>query len=116
MSEEHPASWASYSDAAIESRIGDYIRHHRLSQNRSQDELALAAGISRSTLSLLERGQPVALSTLIRTLRVLDQLHVLNGFTIPDVVSPMMLAERQLKSRKRARSKPDKLSGDDGRK
>jgi len=49
--------WESMSDKALAEHIGTFIKHHRMEQNKTQDVLAKAAGISRSTLSLLERGE-----------------------------------------------------------
>ena len=46
------------------------------------------AGISRSTLSLLERGETVTLSTLIQVLRVLGQLNIMQAFTVQQNISP----------------------------
>jgi transcriptional regulator with XRE-family HTH domain len=85
------------------------VRHHRLEQNRTQDALAHAAGISRSTLSLLERGQTVTLATLIQILRVLDQLQVMDAFIVQQRISPLALARMQKEKRQRARGK----QGDD---
>jgi len=48
--------WSSSSDKGLTEQIGAFVRHHRIEQNKTQGELAKAAGISRSTLSLLERG------------------------------------------------------------
>ena len=45
------------SDQALVAQIGAFIKHQRMEQNKTQDVLASAAGISRSTLSLLERGK-----------------------------------------------------------
>ena len=105
------------SDDAIARRIGAFVRHHRLAQNRSQDAVAQEAGISRSTLSLLERGAPVTLATLIQVLRVLRQLHVFDGLTIRDHPSPLELAREQRSARQRASgSRSDSTNpGDDGR-
>lgn len=77
------------SDIAILHKIGDFIKHHRINQNKSQDQLASEAGISRSTLSLLERGEKVNLITLIQVLRVLDQLQWLESFEVTKTISPM---------------------------
>jgi transcriptional regulator with XRE-family HTH domain len=99
-------NWNAMSDKALLQHIGNFVKHHRLDQNKSQEKLATDAGISRSTLSLLERGEPVALLTLIQVLRMLDKLNVLNEFTIEPTISPMMVAEMELKKRKRA-SKTD---------
>lgn len=102
MTENSFISWPSMSDKALAEHIGNFIKHHRMEQNKTQDALASDAGISRSTLSLLERGETVTLATLIQVLRVLDQLQVLNSFTIQQSISPLKLAELEKKKRKRA--------------
>lgn len=101
-------NWASMSDKALADLIGNFVKHHRMEQNKTQDELAKAAGISRSTLSLLERGETVMLNTLIQVLRVLDQLTVLNAFEVRETISPLALAKLQKEKRQRVRSKPRK--------
>jgi transcriptional regulator with XRE-family HTH domain len=105
MSEYSYKNWAAMSDKALLQHIGKFIKHHRLEQNKSQDKLATDAGISRSTLSLLERGEPVALLTLIQVLRMLDKLYILSEFNVEPTISPMMVAEMELKKRKRAGKK-----------
>ena len=95
-------NWSSMSDKAIAEQLGAFIKHHRITQNRTQDNLAAAAGISRSTLSLLERGESVTLSTLIQVLRTLNLLQVLDSFEIPNVISPLALAKAERSKRKRA--------------
>jgi transcriptional regulator with XRE-family HTH domain len=96
------------SDKALAEYIGTFVRHHRMEQNKTQDELASAAGISRSTLSLLERGETVTVATLIQVLRVLDQLSVLNAFEVRETLSPLALAKLQKEKRQRARTKSKK--------
>jgi transcriptional regulator with XRE-family HTH domain len=100
--------WASMSDNALAKYIGAFVRHHRMEQNKTQDELATAAGISRSTLSLLERGETVTVTTLIQVLRVLDQLSVLNAFEVKETISPLALVKLQKEKRQRVRSKSGK--------
>lgn len=100
-------NWLSMSDKALAEHIGAFIKHHRLEQNKTQEALAHAAGISRSTLSLLERGETVTLATLIQVLRVLDQLHIMDVFTIQQTISPLTLAKMEKKKRKRARGKKE---------
>jgi len=97
--------WLSMSDRALTEQIGAFVRHHRLEENKTQNELASAAGISRSTLSLLERGETVTVNTLIRVLRVLDQLNFMNFFEIRETLSPLALAKIQKEKRKRARGR-----------
>jgi len=76
------------SDQALASRIGDFVKYHRLEQNKTQEVLSHEAGISRSTLSLLERGETVTLATLLQVLRVLDQLQMMDAFVVEPRISP----------------------------
>ena len=93
------------SDKALSVHIGLFIKHHRMEQNKTQEVLAKAAGISRSTLSLLERGETVTLATLIQVLRVLDKLYVMDVFSVQQEISPLMLAKMEKNKRKRAGGK-----------
>lgn len=108
MTDNSFIEWHSMSDKALTEHIGAFARHHRLVQNKTQDELASSAGISRSTLSLLERGETVTVTTLIQVLRVLDQLNIMNAFEIRETISPLALARLQRDKRQRARGKPGK--------
>lgn len=106
--------WLSMSDKALSAQIGSFIKHHRLQQNKTQEEVAQAAGMSRSTLSILERGESVSLSTLIQVLRVLDLLHIMSVFEIEPQISPIALAKMEQEKRQRARGskESDKFQGD----
>ncbi len=95
----------SMSDKALAEQIGAFIKHHRMEQNKTQEVVANDASISRSTLSLLERGETVTIATLIQVLRVLDQLHVMEAFTIEQTISPLALAKMEKNKRKRASNK-----------
>jgi transcriptional regulator with XRE-family HTH domain len=97
-------NWLSMSDDALAKQVGVFIKYHRLEQNKTQGLVAEAAGISRSTLSLLERGETVTLATLIQVLRVLDQLQVMEAFKIQQSISPLALAKAEKEKRKRARN------------
>ena len=90
------------SDNVLAKHIGRFVKEKRMEMNKTQDVLAHAAGISRSTLSLLEKGETVTLATLLQVLRVLDQLHILDVFSVQPTVSPIQLANIELKKRKRA--------------
>jgi len=102
----------SISDKVLTEYVGLFVRHHRMEQNKTQDELSAAAGISRSTLSLLERGETVTLTTLIQVLRILDQLQVLSLFEVKETLSPLALAKLQKNKRHRARGKSTKNTKD----
>lgn len=90
------------SDLDIHKTLGSFVKSHRLEQNISQTDLSDRAGISRSTLSLLERGENVALSTLIQTMRALNLLHIFKEFVFEQKVSPIAVAEYEKKQRKHA--------------
>lgn len=95
--------WNAMSDSNILKQIGKFVKNHRLENNLSQEELSKAAGISRSTLSLLEKGETVTLSTFIQVLRVLNQLNTLDIFKIENQISPISLLKQQKKTIQRAR-------------
>lgn len=110
MTDKSYQNWNSMSDKALAEHIGRFVKEKRLELNKTQDALAHAAGISRSTLSLLEKGETVTLATLLQVLRVLDQLYILDVFSVQPKVSPMQLAKIELKKRKRASSAPSAIS------
>ncbi|RAI88019.1 helix-turn-helix domain-containing protein [Algoriphagus yeomjeoni] len=100
------------SDLGILQKLGDFVKHHRMEQNRSQEQLAKEAGVSRSTLSLLERGEKVNLITLIQVLRVLDQLQWLESFEVKPVISPMSYIKLQ-KKHERQRVRNSNMAAED---
>jgi transcriptional regulator with XRE-family HTH domain len=97
--------WLAMSDDTIIKSIGAFIKHHRLELNRTQQEVAKDAGINRSTLSLLENGDIVNISTLVQVLRALDLLNIMDVFTIENQISPLELAKLEQQRRKRASNK-----------
>jgi len=97
-------NWYSMSDAALLTTIGQFIQETRLQQNKTQSQVAIAAGINRTTLSQVEQGNGGTLITLIQILRALEQLPVLKVFEIEKKISPLQLARLELKKRRRARN------------
>lgn len=96
--------WVSMSDLALLQVIGAFVKHHRLLQNRTQEDVSIAANISRSTLSLLEKGEVSTVPTLLQVLRVLDLLFIMDGFKIEKQISPIELAKQDQQKRQRASS------------
>lgn len=90
------------SDQAILNKIGLFVQQTRIKQNINQQELADKAAISRSTLSLLERGEGISLLNFIKILRILDVLYILKEFEVKEEISPLRLAKGEKKLRKRA--------------
>lgn len=101
-------NWNSMNDKTLAEHIGAFVKYHRMEQNRTQDAIANDAGISRSTLSLLERGETVTIATLIQVLRVLDLLYIMEVFRVQQTVSPLLLAKMEKTRRKRASRKREK--------
>jgi len=102
MTDLNNINWSANTDSALMGIIGSFIKHHRLEQNKTQDQLAAEAGINRSTLSLFEKGKNGNLLTLIQLLRALHQLHLMQHFQINQAISPLQLAKQQQSKRKRA--------------
>ncbi|MCX6246161.1 MAG: helix-turn-helix transcriptional regulator [Bacteroidetes bacterium] len=102
MTEISDKNWMAASDKAIMEAIGSFIKHHRIGQNKSQSQLALEAGIVRSTLSLFERGQNTSLLVFIQLLRALKLLHILDTFQVRQQFSPIQLAKLEQSKRTRA--------------
>lgn len=103
--EKFNSDWYAMSDDAIIKSIGAFIKHHRIEKNRTQQDVAVDAGINRTTLSFLENGDIVNTSTLVQVLRALDLLNILDIFTIKNQISPIELAKLEEQRRKRASNK-----------
>lgn len=108
MKAERQHNWHSMSDDALSKTIGEFVKHHRIEQNLPQEKVAHDSNISRSTLSLLEKGESGSIRTLIQVLRTLDLLYLMDGFLLSDQISPLALAKLQENKRERAgRTKKD---------
>ena len=94
--------WYAMSDPAILEVLGNFIQKTRLSRNKTQQEISDMAGINRSTLVQIEKGNGSTLLSFIQTLRALEQLPVLDSFEIKQEISPLQLAKIEMKKRLRA--------------
>ncbi|HAQ20119.1 MAG TPA: transcriptional regulator [Prolixibacteraceae bacterium] len=110
MMENTNITWRESSDDAIQAMIGQFIQQSRIRQNKSQQQVANAAGINRSTLSQIENGRGGTLLSLIQILRVLDQISFLKVFQVEEKASPLYLAKMEMKKRKRSRKTNDPKS------
>ena len=98
-------------DGALVETIGAFVKHHRLQQNKTQQQVATEAGINRSTVTQIEKGEKINLQSLLQVLRVLNLLYVMEGFKIQEQISPLQLAKLEQSKRQRARNKD--LGNDD---
>ena len=105
MAQLNDIDYNSMSDDKLALLLGEFIKHHRIERNLSQDELAVAAGLSRPTISLMERGKSMSLNSIIRVLRVLDQLYVFDSLRVPQQLSPLEMLKIQEKQRKHSSHK-----------
>jgi transcriptional regulator with XRE-family HTH domain len=100
-------------DQLILLEIGNFIKQRRIDLGITQGELAKQAAVSRSTISLIERGENIALGNLIKVLRMLDALYVFNAFKSYDEISPLRLAKIVSEPRQRAYSRKKKNDEND---
>jgi transcriptional regulator with XRE-family HTH domain len=97
--------WYAMSDPAILDVLGNFIQQARLQKNKTQDEVATAAGVNRSTIVKIENGGGGNLLSFIQILRSLEQLHLLQNFEVRQQLSPLELAKIEQKKRQRASNK-----------
>ena len=97
--------WYAMSDPAILEVLGNFIQQTRLQQNKTQQQVAEAAGINRSTIVQVENGGGGTLLSFIQILRGLEQLQLFQSFEIRQQLSPLQLAKIDQKKRQRASTK-----------
>ena len=89
-------------ESTILAELGRRLRRQRLNSNITQIDLANKAGVSRSVVQSLERGEDATLGSLLRLLRALDLLDQLDAFLPDPGISPLQLVRLQGKRRQRA--------------
>jgi transcriptional regulator with XRE-family HTH domain len=90
------------SDKAVLDELGARLARTRLEQNTSQEQLATAAGVSKSTVERIETGREVKLTSLVRVLRALGRLELLDRLLPEPLPSPIERVRIQGKRRQRA--------------
>jgi len=95
------------SNEQVRALLGARLRAFRKSRGLSQTDLADRAGLSRPTISALERGNDVNLDSFLSVLRAFDLLDALN-VTVPEPASSPMteLAQRSSPRDQTSRSSP----------
>lgn len=94
----------SAGDAALLGRIGSEIERLRLEANRTRESVADHAGVGLSTLARLERDGSSTLLTLIKVLRALDRVDLLEALMTDPRPGPQALLVDRGRPRRRARS------------
>lgn len=90
------------SDQAVLDELGARLARTRLEQNVSQERLAGEAGISKSTVERVETGREVKLTSLVRILRALGRLELLEQLLPDPLPSPIERARIHGRMRRRA--------------
>jgi len=98
-------NWHAMSDPAILEVLGNFIQQTRLQQNKTQQQVAKAAGLNRSTIVQVENSGGGTLLSFIQILRALEQLHLLQSFEFRQQISPLQIAKIDQKNRQRASTK-----------
>ena len=75
-------------DPIILERIGNHLKQNRLKQNITQQSLSEAAGVSLSSLKNIEKGEIRSFDSLLRVLRTLGKLDVLQPLIEEDQLTP----------------------------
>ena len=106
------------SDMAILSRIGNHMRSSRLKQNITQQSLADAAGVSLSSLKKIEKGEIGSFDSLLRVMRTLGKLDVLQPLVDEEQMSPseyyeLVHSANTKRQRQRAAGKINNASKED---
>jgi transcriptional regulator with XRE-family HTH domain len=103
MMEKAVTNWYSISDPALLEWLGHFVQQTRLQQNKTQQQVAAAAGINRSTMVQVENGGGGTLLSFIQILRALGQLHLFENFVVrQQQPSPLQLAKAEQQKRQRA--------------
>lgn len=75
-------------DVIISNKIGNHLKTSRLRQNITQQSLAESSGVSLSTLKKIEKGEIRSFDSLLRVLRTLGKLDVLQPLVDEEQLSP----------------------------
>jgi len=100
-------------DSAVLQELGHRLARRRIAQEFTQEDLANEAGISKRTLERLEAGQPSQFLTVVRVLRALNMLDLLESAIPESTTRPMETLKLKGKQRQRVSVKKQKQSVDD---
>lgn len=89
-------------DDAVLAELGSRLASARLERNLTQLRLADEAGVARSVVQAIERGEPVVVTSLIRVLRALGLADALDRLVPEPAPSPTELLALQGRRRRRA--------------
>lgn len=97
--------WYSMTNDRIEEMVGERLKRIRLEYNITQSDLAKKTGLSRVSISKIERGMGVNLSSLIEIMRGLRVLENIDRLIPEQEVSPIEVIKLKNKTKKQRASK-----------
>ena len=104
-------------DAVILNKMGQQLKSIRLKQNITQQSLAEAAEVSLSTIKKMENGEIRSFDSLLRVLRTLGKLDVLQPLVEEESLSPSeyyaLVHSKGKAVRKRAAGKINRMDKED---
>ena len=107
MMEKSIKYWHAMSDPALLEMLGKYIQQVRLQQNKTQQQVATAAGLNRATVVQIEKGAVGTMISFVQILRALEQLQILEHFEVKPQISPLQLAKLEQNKRQRVSAKKE---------
>ena len=114
----HNIDFSTYSSSAILKALFDRLEEIRLSRNISQAALASEAGVSRSTITRLARGENISVDSFVRIMQALgltDNLAaLLPNPTIRPVERVRMAGGERLRASSKRKTSAEWTWGDDG--
>lgn len=93
-------------DGAVLADLGAALERVRLERNLTQRDLAARAGLSKRTLERIEAGESTTTVNLVRVLRALDQLQLLDAVAPTASPEPSPWQELRHARRERRRASP----------
>jgi len=93
------------SDTAVLTELGARIGRARVHGNRTQQQLATAAGVGKRTVERIEAGGSIQLLNFIRVLRALDSVGQLDAVLPDSPPSPIEQLKGNRPPRQRASSR-----------
>ena len=91
------------SDATILKELGEKFKTARINSGYSQEELAEHSGLSRTTITRLERGENISVLHLIRLLREVGEIEAFGRLMEDVMLDPRIALEKEQKKRQRVR-------------
>lgn len=102
------------SDTAVVAEVGRRVAVARIARQLTQDQFADVAGVGRSTVQRLERGDSIQLTSFVKILRALDRLEAFDAVLPREVRSPLAELERAQRRTQRVRAHGVERGATDG--